>query len=175
MAVLMVHSFCAKADFEIVSGHTAIVPDAIVTEAELDLVLSDTVTDAINQGIEVRIVAELKLFRVRPWIWNQLIGEWRTGYRIKYHDLSSIYVVTDDNTGELETFTTIRDAMDSLAELRIVLPVLTETLPESAHGYRASLRIDIDRDSLPAPLKLITEISPSWQMASQWSQWAVSQ
>lgn len=103
-----------------------------------------------------------------------MIGEWSTGFRLKYHDLSSTYVLTDERTGELEPFTTIRDAMDSLASLTISLPVVTETLPDNPRGYQASLRIDIDRESLPPPLKLITEISPAWQLGSKWNQWTVA-
>lgn len=164
----------AFAAFEVVSGSTAITPDAIVTRAELDLELNDTVVEAIDKGIELRIVAELRLLRVRPWIWDDVIGEWRTGYRLKYHDLSSTYVLTDEASGELETFTTIRDAMDSLADLTLSLPVLTETLPDNPPGFRAQLRVDIDRESLPPPLKLITEISPAWQIGSKWSQWTVA-
>lgn len=165
----------ANAAFEIISGQTRIVPGAIVTEAELDLRLSDTVVEAIDKGIELHIIADLRLMRVRPWLWNEVIGEWRIRFRLKYHDLSSTYILTDDRNGELEPFTTIRDAMDSLASLSISLPVVTETLPETSHGYRASLRVDIDRESLPPPLKLITEITPSWRLGSQWNQWTVAQ
>lgn len=174
-AVMLTLPLTSAADFSVVSGHTSIVTDAIVTEARLDLALSDPVVDAIDKGIEIRIVAELRLIRVRPWIWDEVIGEWRTGFRLKYHDLSSTYVLVDERTGELEPFSTIRDAMDSLAELTITLPVVTETLPQTRHGYRASLRIDIDRDELPPPLKLVTEISPEWKLGSRWTEWAVAE
>ncbi len=173
--MLVVAAGRAQAAFEILSGRTFITADAIVTEVSLDLSLNDTVVEAINEGIELHIVADLRLLRVRHWIWDQAIGEWSTGFRLKYHDLSSTYVLTDERSGELETFTTIRDAMDSLANLTISLPVVTETLPENPNGYRASLRIDIDRDSLPPPLKLITEITPAWQLGSKWTQWTVAQ
>ncbi|MCZ7598898.1 MAG: DUF4390 domain-containing protein [Gammaproteobacteria bacterium] len=174
-AVMLTLPLVSAADFSVVSGHTSIVTDAIVTEAQLDSALSDAVVDAIDKGIEIRIVAELRLIRVRPRIWDEVIGEWRTGFRLKYHDLSSTYVLVDERTGELEPFSTIRDAMDSLAELTITLPVVTETLPQTRHGYRASLRIDIDRDELPPPLKLVTEISPEWKLGSRWTEWAVAE
>ncbi len=175
LVALLLASLRAHAAFEILSGHTSITDDAIVTEASLDLELNDTVVEAVNEGIELNIVAELRLLRVRQWLWDEIIGEWRAGFRLKYHDLSATYVLTDERTGELETFTTIRDAMDSLANLTISLPVVTETLPENPRGYRASLRIDIDRASLPPPLKLITEITPAWQLGTKWSQWTVAQ
>jgi hypothetical protein len=174
-AVLLLWAGPAIATFEILSGSTRIVPGAIVTDASLDLKLSDTVVEAIDKGIELHIVADLRLLRVRPWLWNEVIGEWRIRFRLKYHDLSSTYILTDDRNGELEPFTTIRDAMDSLASLSITLPVVTETLPENPRGYRASMRVDIDRESLPPPLKLITEVTPSWRLGSRWNQWTVEQ
>jgi hypothetical protein len=175
VAFLLLWAGRADAGFEILSGSTSIVPGAIVTQADLDLKLSDVVVEAINKGIELHIVVDIRLLRERPWIWDEVIGEWRIRFRLKYHDLSSTYILTDDRNGELEPFTTIRDALDSLADLSITLPVVTETLPETSRGYRASLRVDIDRESLPPPLKLITEITPAWRLGSQWNQWTVAQ
>ena len=154
---------------------TAVWPVPGEADFELDLELTDAVIEAIDEGIEIHIVAQIKLLRVRPWIWDQSIGEWKTGFRLKYHDLSSTYVLTEDATGELESFTTIRDALDSLADVKIVLPVVTDTLPKNPDGYRVSVKIDIDRGGLPPPLRLITDISPAWQLGSRWKQWTVAQ
>jgi hypothetical protein len=161
------------AAFEVVSGRTAITSDAIVTHAEVKLSLSEEVTEALRKGIEIRVLVTLRLYRVRPLIWDEQIAEWEAGFRLKYHDLSTTYVLVAERSGDLETFATIRDALDSLSRMRIELPVITETMPVNEHGYRVSMRVDLDRTTLPPPLKLVSEISSAWNLGGGWTQWSV--
>jgi hypothetical protein len=163
----------AMAAFEVVSGRTAITSDAIVTHAEVKLSLSEEVTEALRKGIEIRVLVTLRLYRVRPLIWDEQIAEWEAGFRLKYHDLSTTYVLVAERSGDLETFATIRDALDSLSRMRIELPVITETMPGNEHGYRVSMRVDLDRTTLPPPLKLVSEISSAWNLGGGWTQWSV--
>ncbi|GJL80737.1 MAG: hypothetical protein DHS20C01_03710 [marine bacterium B5-7] len=164
-----------QANFEVLSGRTKINSNAIVTNAELDLELSDAVAEALDQGIEIDIVAEIRLYRIRPYIWDEEIARWRIDYRLKHHDLSTTYVVRDDRSNELETFVTLREAMDFIADFNVSLPVVTETLPQTDDGYRVAFSIYLDRGSLPPPLKLIADFSPNWHLGSRWKQWSVEQ
>ncbi len=166
---------CAAAPataFEVVSGRTQITADAIVTNAEVKLSLSDEVIEAVRKGIEIRMLVTLRLYRVRPLIWDEQIAEWQSGFRLKYHDLSTTFVVVDERSGELETFATVRDALDSLSRMRIELPVITATMPDNEYGYRVSMRVELDRSTLPPPLKLVSEISSAWDLGGNWTQWS---
>jgi len=173
LLLCLVLSSPLKADFLVQSGQTNLEPGGLVNTIRSSLSLSDEVTEALNSGIELHMVFQFRLFRIRPFIWDDRLGEWNVGYRLKYHALSAGYVLLNETNEELETFLSIRDAMESLQNLTIRLPVITETLPETEHGYRMSLRILMNTEMLPSPLKLVTEISGAWKLDSEWAQWTV--
>lgn len=171
--------FCVSsnvfANFLVLAGESRINEDRITHEAELQLALSDDVVTAITKGIEIRLVYDFRLLRIRPVIWDDEIAAWKFSVRIKYHGLSNSFILENDYTGKLDTFDSIRDVLDDLSRFRVSVPIVGSTLPQSDSGYRMAFKIELDKNALPPPLKLLVEISPTWDLASSWKQWPVIQ
>lgn len=159
----------ADAGFEILSGQAAVREDAVDIEADAALSLGEAPAEAVNRGIELRFGIEIGLYRFRPLLWDERVARWNINYRLKYHALSASYVLFNEREQEYETFASIRDAMDALSDIDVTLPVAAP--PVGDGGYRVSMRVVLDRESLPSPLRLLTRVSPSWDLDSAWTQW----
>ncbi|MFT5112986.1 MAG: hypothetical protein ACI8P9_002314 [Parasphingorhabdus sp.] len=168
---LLTYSNVSQAGFEVISGSTRISSESIQHQAELDLTFGDDVITAINKSIEIRLLIKIKLYRVRPIIWDSLDSQWSSSFRIKYHGLSGRYVLHNDSNGRLETFDSIRETLDELAEFKTSVPLSDKDKKLHRYGYRTAFKILLDIDLLPSPLKLVAKISPQWNLASAWTSW----
>ena len=164
----------ANANFSIIDGNTKIFSDKLSIDAECDLDLSADVEEALNNGIALHFVIQFRLYLVRPFIWDSHLADWERHYVLKYHSLSDQYLLINNTTNEQEPFLSVREAMDSFSDFKVKLPVVTKTLPQNDYGYRMGMRIRLNKEKLPSPLKLLVEISPSWNLDSSWYQWSVA-
>jgi hypothetical protein len=60
-----------------------------------------------------------------------------------------------------------------LGQIRAI-PIAEEAQLDNSHDYQIGIRARLDLDSLPAPLRPIAYISPSWRMSSGWYQWTLT-
>jgi hypothetical protein len=94
-------------------------------------------------------------------------------YRIEKHALSDRYVVTDLVTEDRDVYTSVEDAVAALGRIRR-LPIAERHQFAGDHEYRVSIRAKLDIEALPAPLRPIAWISPSWRMSSKWYRWKLN-
>ena len=51
------------------------------------------------------------------------------------------------------------------------LPILDDSLLSANAEYFVRMRVGIDLEALPAPLRLLAYISGEWRAKSQWQEW----
>jgi hypothetical protein len=120
----------------------------------------------------VPIVFELviRVVRRRRWIPNESVASLLQQYRLKYHALTELYLVTNLNSGERSSHPTMRSALREMGRIRN-LPVIDASLLQSGQDYQVELRVELDIESLPAPLRLLAYLSLDWWSSSEWHQW----
>ena len=146
--------------------------DLIVTAA-LDLKLSEAVEQALVKGIALDILIEFRLYQTRRYWWDRRVGEWTLRTRIWYHALSGLYLVSVQGSKEPSTFSSLQGALKYLGTLtRISLPLP----PEIAAGGGPDafgMRVRVDRESLPAPLRPMAYTLAAWRLKSEWRRWTL--
>ena len=50
-------------------------------------------------------------------------------------------------------------------------PLLDYSLLEAEADYRGEIRISVDRNSFPVPLRLMSYVSGDWHLVSDWYSW----
>jgi hypothetical protein len=148
-------------------GHT------VVVTADMDLDLTTEAETALTKGIPLDILIEFRLYRERWYMWDKLLGDWTLRAQVKYHALSGLYMVTLQRSGEPKTFSSQRAAMKYIGTLsRVSLPMLEKADLEHEH-YQLGLRVRLDRESLPAPLRPMAYTFSAWRLKSGWTRWNV--
>lgn len=164
----------ARADFKVEKMTPQILGASLELSGRLELGMGAKVEEALNKGIPMDIIIALSLYRKRNIVWDQTIAHWALTRRISYHALSGQYLVTLDarKPDEIESHTSLREALNSmgaLTEIKLPLPGGTG----ASDDYYLDLRVNLDIESLPAPLRPVAYTSFAWRLNSGWSTWKV--
>lgn len=149
---------------------TRLVDGVYLMDADIQLGLSEPNLQAMRSGIALTIEMEIAVMEPRDWLWDREIAGLRQRYRLEFHALAGQFVVTNLNSGELRSFPTLGTATDAVGRVRD-LPLLDESLLEPGLDYYARLRVRLDIEALPAPLRPVAYFSSDWRLASNWYRW----
>lgn len=154
----------AHAGFSIRDVHSAIADGGLKLDATLDLHFDDAVVEALDKGIPLEIVIDVRLLKHRSVWWDSTLDRWEMRPRIQYHALSGRYVVTAaPGHDEAENFDTLNEALAYVGTLKnLLLPVSEKLKP--ADDYRLVLTAELNLESLPAPLQPLAYVSRKWRL-----------
>mgnify|MGYP002620180434 CR=1 FL=1 len=102
-------------NFRIEGGEVVLSDGVYLLNARIDFRLSEAAEDALDNGVPLTFVLQLEVERNRGWWWfdaNVLSRNLR--YRVRYHALSTRYLVTNVESGETRSFTSKQAALAAL-------------------------------------------------------------
>ena len=170
--VLLLSLSVAHADFAVIGGSSTVERNRLRTDAELDLTLDRAPAEALVAGIPLNLSVDIRLYRLKGPLWKKQIADWRYRHVLDYHRLSGRYSLENVASGQMKTFTTLIEALNSLSLIHI-----SEKLPISIHDsdrLQVHLRARLDTNELPAPLRLIALFFRDWRQTSEWQQWEIA-
>lgn len=97
---------------------------------------------------------------------NRLDDETRD-FEIRFLPLSEHYQVLIRETGSVKTFPRLRHVLAELS--RVEISFHTGVIP--AGDYELLVRVRMDPQKLPPPMRLPVLLSAKWQHESAWSSW----
>jgi hypothetical protein len=164
----------AAANFKIVDVQPKIIGQSLVLAGNLDLNLSPNVEVALSKGIPLDVNIDIRLYQYRRFLWNKKVAAWTLRRRIQYHALSGQYLVTGGEPGaEIgESLLTQQEALKQLGSLNDLILALTESPPDGS--YTVDMRVSLDIEALPTPLRPLAYTSFDWHLNSGWSSWKVA-
>ena len=151
--------------FVVRNASTALKDEVYYLDAEFDYELSDTVKDALRNGVSLTIVVSIQVERKRWYWWNVNLADLRQRYQLSYHPLTQQYTVTYLNSGQHNRFPTLYAAIDAL-RMMDDLPVVDKNLVDPKYNYSVELRTYLDIEALPAPLRPVAYFSKAWRLLS---------
>ena len=131
------------------------------------LAFSDEALEALESGIPLTLEFNVEVRRERRYVWDKVLTETTQRFRIERHSLSDRYLVTNVTTGDRESFYGVIDAVDSLQQIE-KLPVAERRALPLNEPVLVALRVRLDRDALPAPIRATGWFSSAWKMESDW-------
>jgi hypothetical protein len=172
LAALLLGSVPAWAEFNVSELHPRLSADTLTLDGDLELGLSNKVEEALSKGIELPLILEIRLYRKREWLWDRRVAEWSLRRSLRFHALSGQYLVSADTE---ESFSSLNGALRYLGhigDLQLKLPADEKLV---AGEYTAELRVHLDIEALPPPLRPVAYTNLSWHLNSGWSAWNVAQ
>jgi hypothetical protein len=140
-----------------------------VLNADVNIVLNNTLEDALTKGINLYFLLELEVTRPRNWWFDETIAEPERKLRIYYHLLLRRYVVEIGYT--TRTAATLSEALAMLGRVDD-WQVLERGALKPGHHYDARLRLRLDTAQLPKPLSIGAIGSDKWEMVTPWYSWS---
>jgi hypothetical protein len=138
--------------------------------AKMDLILSDPVAEAVNNGIPVIIVKQYAVPRSRLVVKRRRVKTERT-YELRKHALSDRYIVTNNGTEAVKTYPSVTTAIRAIGAASVVNLQLQKD--EYSDPPQVGVRVYLDIYALPTALRMRAFISRSWRHNSGWTLWNI--
>jgi len=165
----------AQAEFQLQQAAPYLSERVLHLNSLLDLKLSPRAEEALHKGIPLEIVVEVRVIQHRWWWANKVISDWDLRRRLLFHALSRQYIVTRLFPADApQSFSTLEQALIDLGRLDDVKLLLTarKTFYPDAR-YLVEFRARLNIEALPALMRPLAYVTPSWRLSTGWHQWPV--
>ena len=142
-------------------------------DADLAYTLTPPVEEALESGVPLTIRLEAEVLRERLLPWPERVAALSLAYRIAFQPLTEQYLVTHRASGAQQAYNSRRQALASLGAVR-GLPLMGRDTLVKGERYQARLRVVLDLEELPTPLRLVAWFSPAWGLRSEWYRWSLN-
>ncbi len=167
-ALLPLSPVLADAEFAVEDAETRLEGGVYLLDAEVDYRFSDEALEALDSGVPLVLVLDIEVEQTRPWWWYDIeVATLEQRFEIQYHALSDQYLLSNINSGALYAYPTLSSIGDALGRIRS-LPLLDANLIEPNATYEVQLRLRLDIEALPSPLRPLAYVTPGWRLSSDW-------
>ena len=137
----------------------------LLAEARIDYRLSDTVREALENGVPIVIEQALQLERRRWWWRAERVVAHERRYRLQYHAMSRRYVLTWIDTGESRSYRSLDALLARLGRID-AWPVARRERVLTDHADQLALSSALDIDALPRLLRTVALVDSDWRLRS---------
>jgi hypothetical protein len=160
--------------FEIDTAGTTLENGVYYLDARASLELSSEAEQALASGLTLTIRYEVEfLNRLRLW-WDTEEATLRQLYRVEFHVLTNRFVVLNGNSGDQLSFQDLSTALDYVGRIDR-LPLIDAAVLDRDRRYDVRVRVVLDTDELPGPLRLIAFWRRDWSLGSDWYSWRLDE
>jgi len=145
---------------------------AYFIDAAVNYEFTDTVIEALENGVPITVDIHFQVRRADAWIWEKDIVDMHRRRQLRYLPLSESYEVTDIDNKQIKLYFSRLAAIDALGAVKNV-KVVDDSQLESGEIYLMEIRSTLDIESLPVPLRPRAYMSSDWKLSSEWSQWQI--
>ena len=159
--------------FYVLFSETEMVEKVVRLDAGFDLKLSPELIEAISKGVPITINIEMEVLRKRGFWLDDEVARVTQRYTITYNDLTRSYGLDNLNSGTHFNLPTLDSTLWVISALSD-FPFLDTSLldPEASYYYR--IRLGVDVESLPVPLRAMAYLFSSWHLTSDWYTWPLN-
>jgi hypothetical protein len=160
-------------DLKVVAADTRLEGQVYLLDARIRYSLSGKALDALHNSVPLTLELQIKVTRERDWLWDQEVASLQQRYQIRYYPLTEQYLVSNLNTGVAQGYRSLDGALSALGDIK-GFPLLDDSLLQPGERYLAHLRVRLDIESLPAPLRPLAYLSSGWRLSSKWYSWRLA-
>ncbi|HEY8036772.1 MAG TPA: DUF4390 domain-containing protein [Methylobacter sp.] len=171
--LLPVLSYADTFGVEVKSAEIALQGDSYMLSADIDYKLSARAMEALQSGVPLFWDIHIKTVQRRNFLWDKTLINAGIRYRIQYHALLNMYRVRNEGSGVTYNSSTLSAAFDLMSAIRDFRVLDKSALMQGEH-YAVSIKVTLDRDALPLPLRPVAYTNPQWYLSSDWTLWPLT-
>jgi hypothetical protein len=156
--------------FVVANAVTRLEEQTYLLDVQVDYGFSETALAALDNGVPLTLEMRVQVRRKGAWIWESNLVEQRRLYTIRYRPLPELYQVARLPEGPKQSFVTRAAAITALGEVHD-LPLLDKSRLDPDERYLVRVKVSLDVEALPLPLRPLAYLKPSWDLSSGWSLW----
>ena len=156
--------------FEVRSAVAELRGDVYYLNADIAYRLSTEAVDALHSGVPLAVRLDVEFIHPRRWWFDNENATLRQTYQLDYHALSERYIVLNVNSGDQASFGSLFAALEYLGRVER-LPLLDTAVLDDERGYYVRMRVSLDQEQFPGPLRLLAFWRRDWAIASEWYRW----
>lgn len=156
----------------ITRAHAEIREGVVYLDIDLNIVLDKEMIDAMRNAIPINLSMISVIESPRKWWFANQIASDQRRYRLEFHALSNTWLVTDTLEHEARSFSTLDGALRSMERIR-AWPVTTARRLSGHGSLVGRVRMVLDINKLPLPLRLPALFDSHWSLNSDWFSWTV--
>lgn len=158
------------AEFTISKASARLQDGAYLVDATIAYDFSAAALEALENGVPLTVELHLEVRREGAWVWEPDVVDARLRSQIRFSPLLGTYQVTNVDSGQHRSFASRDRAIAALGEVKDLTLVSADVL-DPAEVYRVDMRVTLDIEALPLPLRPRAYLSPDWNLSSEWSRW----
>ncbi|MBK1642141.1 hypothetical protein CKO12_09680 [Chromatium okenii] len=160
----------ASDDFTIHPPQLQLEDEVYVLNSAIDVHLSPAALEALEHGVPLTIVVQIQVRRAKAWLWENGLLDQQLRSVIRYKPLSDGYEVYRLPGHRGRSFVTQDAALRALGEISNFRLLHREKLNPDDE-YEVQLKVFLDIEELPLPLRPLAYLKPAWQLSSGWQSW----
>jgi len=169
--VAALYAIGVRADGFTVDNASFRVVDGVVSmNADVRFKFSEAIREALSNGVDLTVVVESEVARVRDFLWNEPTARLAARYGIEFHALSNQYLLRNLNLGITQSYASLEALTADLGEIRD-FPLIGVARLSAAERYTVRVQARLDIESLPAPMRPLAYLSSLWRLKSDWHEW----
>ena len=173
LAMVLTPAAVAARQFKVEEVHTKLEDGTYLLDARIDYRFSQEALEALDNGVPLTIEVHMQVRRVDAWIWEDSVADIQLRYAIRFRPLAEQYEVyrLPGDTGR--SFISREAAIAALGEIRGIQIVSKDRL-EPDLAYLVYLKVELDIEELPLPLRPMAYLRPAWKLRSSWTEWPLT-
>jgi hypothetical protein len=160
----------ASADFKVISASTRLEDGHFLLDTRIDYEFSDRALEALDNGVPLTLLVHIQVRPAKSWVWTPSLVDQSFRYRIRYKPLSESYLVTQLPGTSGRSYVSRDAAIDALGDIRD-LHLLNRNRLKPGTDYEVQIRVSLDVEQLPLPLRPTAYLHPAWKQSSDWTHW----
>jgi hypothetical protein len=164
----------AESEFNIKTASFTMRDSLLLLDSTIEIELPQYINRAIDQGFAVPLMFEVEMLKYSRYWFDKKLLSLKQKYQLHYLPMLSSYAIYDVNKNQRMYFNSRQEAVFYL-EVIYAYPMFDITNINQSEPVYARLRVGIDFDELPLPLKSNSLWDNDWGLQSDWFEWGIDQ
>jgi hypothetical protein len=145
----------------------------ILLDADIGYDLTDTVSEALENGVPLTFETHVQMRRAKAWVWESDVIEHRLRTIVRYRPLSGLYELRSLDQEEPRAFATRDSAFRALGRI-VAMPIIARAKLDTDREYLVRLRAELDIEALPLPMRTLAYLTRDWSLDSDPWEWQLT-
>ena len=174
LILMTVTAQCLAAAIKLSSFNSYERNEHFLVDATFELDFSDEVLEALKHGIPIQVHVDCEVRTSRKWVPDKTINALEYSYQLLHQPLTEDYLTVNLKTGLRQSYDNLSAALVQIGHLENISLINKKSLAED-EVYKGRIRMYLDLDSLPTPMRPQVYFMKNWDISSDWHEWVIKE